>query len=128
MREGLGVHVDTAIPQEERRVPFENMIYIADGPSDVPSLSVIKQRGGRTFGVYEPGSAQALAQAALLSDQRRVDGVGPADYRRGTSTTAWLLGAIGEIGERLARSPAPRAARSYAPTPRHFYEPGGGSS
>ena len=82
VRENLGVNVNTSIPKDRRRVPFENMIYIADGPSDIPSLSVVKQFGGRTFGVYQPDSPRDFAQAMQLSDQGRVHSIGPADRRR----------------------------------------------
>ncbi|NIA13895.1 MAG: haloacid dehalogenase-like hydrolase, partial [Nitrospiraceae bacterium] len=32
-----GLTVNDTIPEEERRVPFKNLIYVADGPSDIPS-------------------------------------------------------------------------------------------
>ena len=123
VRENLGVNVNAHIPKDRRRVPFENMIYIADGPSDIPSLSVVKQFGGRTFGVYQPDSPRDLAQARQLSDQGRVHCIGPADYRQGSDTFIWLLHAIAEIAERLARSPTVGAAAApIAPTPGHIYK------
>ena len=33
-----GIDVNSKIPQANRRVHFENMIYIADGPSDIPAF------------------------------------------------------------------------------------------
>lgn len=41
---------------EVRRVPFKYMIYIADGPSDVPAFSVVKKNGGSTFAIYPKGN------------------------------------------------------------------------
>ena len=35
-----GVEVNTKMPEELRRVPFRNMIYVADGPSDIPAFSL----------------------------------------------------------------------------------------
>lgn len=122
VRENLGVNVNTSIPKDQRRVPFENMVYVADGPSDIPSLSVVKQFGGRTFGVYQPGSPRDLAQAQQLSDQGRVHSIGPADYQPGSQTHDWLLQTIGAIAERLARSPTVRATAPIAPTPGHIYK------
>ena len=49
------IDVNAKIPDEDRRVPFQNMIYIADGPSDIPVFSIVNQFGGRTFAVYKPG-------------------------------------------------------------------------
>lgn len=43
-----GIEVNSKIPEENRRVHFENMIYIADGPSDIPAFSVVKKGGGTT--------------------------------------------------------------------------------
>jgi hypothetical protein len=122
VRENLGVNVNTSIPKDQRRVPFENMIYIADGPSDIPSLSVVNQSGGRTFGVYQPDSPRDLAQAQQLSDQGRVHSIGPADYRPGSETFEWLLRTIAEIAERLAHTPTVRAIAPIAPTPGHIYK------
>jgi len=48
------VDANTSIDHEFRRVPFQNMIFYGDGPSDVPCMSVIKRYGGTTFAVYEP--------------------------------------------------------------------------
>jgi hypothetical protein len=123
VREKLGVNVNTSIPERQRRIPFANMIYIADGPSDIPSLSVINQFGGSTFGVYQPGSPRDFEQAKLLLEQGRVQSIGPADYRRGSETSNWLLDRIAGIAERLARSPAVEiAAAPIAATPGHIYK------
>ena len=47
------IGVDAKIPDEDRRVPFQNMIYVADGPSDIPVFSIVNQFGGKTFAVYK---------------------------------------------------------------------------
>src|SRR5690606_34215151 len=36
------IDVNSDVKPEDRRVPFDNMIYIADGPSDIPVFSVVK--------------------------------------------------------------------------------------
>ncbi len=46
------IDVNSKVPEELRRVRFENMIYIADGPSDIPAFSVVNKNGGATFAVY----------------------------------------------------------------------------
>ena len=55
-----GVDVNAKVPQSHRRVPFQNMIYIADGPSDVPSFAVVTDRGGQAYAVYAPQSTSGL--------------------------------------------------------------------
>jgi hypothetical protein len=42
------IDVNASIPQTDRRVPFQNMIYVADGPSEIPVFSVVNQYGGQT--------------------------------------------------------------------------------
>ena len=34
------------MPEEKRRVPFSNMIYVGDGLTDVPSMKLTKLNGG----------------------------------------------------------------------------------
>jgi hypothetical protein len=48
------IDVNAKVTAEDRRIPLQNMIYIADGPSDVPSFSVVKSGGGKTYAVYNP--------------------------------------------------------------------------
>ena len=52
-------------PENERRVPFQNMIYVGDGLTDIPAFSLVKQRGGVPFGVFNPGH-DASAHRALV--------------------------------------------------------------
>jgi len=54
--------VNEHVTDADRRVPFENMIYVGDGLTDVPSFSLIKARGGMAFGVVD---------AARLSKARK---------------------------------------------------------
>lgn len=122
VREDASIHVNSRIPKSQRRIPFENMIYLADGPSDIPLLSVIKQYGGKTYGVYQPGSPRDFQQAKLLYDQERVDQIGPADYREGGETGDWLLATIAGVAERLLHSVVgPNVSTRIPPIPRHMY-------
>lgn len=41
------IDVNSNIAAADRRVPIRNMIYIADGPSDVPVFSVVRKGGER---------------------------------------------------------------------------------
>ena len=46
--------VDDLVTKEEEWCPFENMIYIGDGDTDIPAFSLVKSRKGMTIGVYNP--------------------------------------------------------------------------
>lgn len=95
------IDVNAKIAPEDRRVPFQNMIYVADGPSDVPVFSIVEANGGRTYAVYRPGSQREFDQAARLLEQDRVDAFGEADYRDGSHTAMWLLHAAENIARRI---------------------------
>jgi hypothetical protein len=97
------IDVNAKIAREDRRVPFQNMIYVADGPSDVPVFSVVEANGGRTYAVYRPGSQREFQQAARLLEQDRVDAFGEAHYSEGSHTAMWLLHAAEEIAHRIVR-------------------------
>lgn len=46
--------VNEKIAEEDRRIPFRNMIYIGDGFTDVPCFSLLAMFGGKAFGVFDP--------------------------------------------------------------------------
>jgi hypothetical protein len=112
-----GVSVNDWIPEEERRVPFKNMIYVADGPSDVPSFSVVRKSGGLAYAVYDPASNEQFAQAVALLETGRVDGHGPADYCSGTGTDMWLQLHVRRIADRILRERKGTFARKVGPGP-----------
>jgi hypothetical protein len=95
------ISVNDTIPEDERRVPFKNMIYIADGPSDIPSFSVLKHNGGLAYAVYDPANTDSFTQAVNLLDAGRVDAYGVTDYRPGSSTEMWLTLKVRAIAERI---------------------------
>lgn len=70
--------VNASTPDEERVIPFRNMIYIADGLTDVPCMKLIRQKGGYAIAVYAPAK---MPQAKQLFSDHRVDYIAEADYR-----------------------------------------------
>lgn len=68
------------VPEDERPVPFRNMVYIGDGLTDVPCMKLVKSNGGHSIAVFRKGQKQVVEN--LLKD-RRVDFIAPADYSEG---------------------------------------------
>lgn len=95
------VQVNTYLPEEHRRVHFKNIIYVADGPSDVPAFSVVNKNGGVTFAVYPAGDMKALKQVDQLRQENRIDHYSEADYSKGKPACDWLCLKIKEIAERI---------------------------
>ncbi len=121
-----GIAVNDMIPEEERRVPISNMVYVADGPSDIPSFSVIRKHGGLAYAVYDPASEEQFAQAVHLDETGRVDSYGPADYTEGSQTVKWLRLHVRRIATRIMKSRKQATDRRIGQEPKHVTEGGGG--
>lgn len=64
-----------------RSVPFENMVYIGDGLTDVPCFSLIKKRQGRAFGVYHKESPSPKQKAIKeIGAPQRAESLNPPQY------------------------------------------------
>ena len=77
------------------------MIYIADGPSDVPAFSVVKGRGGATFAIYPAGDKKAFEQVERLREDCRIDMFAEADYSDGKTASMWICNKIIEFANRI---------------------------
>lgn len=97
------VDVNSKMTNEQRRVDFRNMIYIADGPSDVPAFSVVKGNGGATFAIYPKGNNKAFKQVEQLREDGRIDMFAEADYSDGTTASMWICNKIQEFAERIKK-------------------------
>lgn len=95
------IGVNDSIPHEARRIPFKNMIYVADGPSDIPVFSLLNQYEGRTFAVFDPNSEENFSQVYAMQRQGRVEAYGPTDYTSGTQTYMWLKETVNDIASRI---------------------------
>ena len=95
------IDVNSRIAPEDRRVPIRNMIYVADGPSDVPVFSVIRKHGGLAYAVYEPKNESEFAQNDALRDSERVDHFGRADYREKSDPYMWITTHVRQICNRI---------------------------
>ena len=60
-----------------RRIPYNRMIYLGDGLTDVPSMIVVKANGGNSIAVYKKGERDKVVH--LFEDQR-VNFICKADY------------------------------------------------
>ncbi len=63
-----------------RRVKYDNMIYIGDGLTDVPAMIVVKQNGGHSIAVYPKGMSDKVSS---LYYDGRVNYISKADYSVG---------------------------------------------
>lgn len=73
--------VNASMRDEDKPIPFANMIYIADGLTDVPCMKLVRGNGGTAIAVYDKNNKPARK---LFSDGR-VDFMCEADYSEGTT-------------------------------------------
>ncbi len=114
------IDVNANIVPEDRRIPFLNMIYIADGPSDIPSFSVVKKGGGKAYAVYNPARTDEFAQNDRLRHVGRIDHYGPADYTEASSTAQWLRLHIHSICDRIVIDREAAVAQRVSRPPKHL--------
>lgn len=119
------IDVNSKIEPDDRRVPIQNMIYVADGPSDVPVFSVVRKHGGRTYAVYEPGNEKEFAQNDELRSSGRVDHFGRADFREKSDTHMWLKTHVRRICDRMVEECESALNRRVGRPPRHIHEEDG---
>jgi hypothetical protein len=96
------------------------MIYVADGPSDVPCFSVVKGQGGRTYAVHHPTRRDEFVQNDKLRQVGRIDHYGPADFTTNSPTMRWLTLHIHDICDRIVADREAAVAQRVARPPRHL--------
>ena len=74
--------LNDSMPDDSKRVPFHNMVYIGDGLSDVPCMKMMRAYGGQAIAVYQ--ESNRLGVEDLLA-KGRVDFIFKADYSEGTA-------------------------------------------
>lgn len=74
--------INQFIPEDQRPVPFQRMIYFGDGETDIPSMKMVKTNGGHSIAVYR--SPQQNATAQKLIREERVNFACLADYSEGS--------------------------------------------
>ncbi len=114
------IDVNAKMAHEDRRIPFQNMIYIADGPSDVPSFSVVRKFGGKAYAVYKPSNDAEFAQNDVLLQTNRIHAYGPARYLGDSNTSMWLRLHVQRICDRSVSDREANFANRIAEPPHHL--------
>ena len=114
--------VNIAMPEDARRVKLKNMIYIADGPSDIPAFSVVRGNGGSTYAIYPKGDINAFKQVDILHKNDRIDGYSEADYSEGSQTYLWIMNRIGSIADKICEDEKSKYSFDKNSVPKHLNE------
>lgn len=114
------IDVNAKMSEQSRRVKFKHMIYIADGPSDVPAFSVINKFGGATFAVYPKGDERAFKQVEKLREDGRINMYAEADYTEGTTAYMWITNKVREFADQIYNEERNKLEESVSVAPKHI--------
>ena len=81
--------INKFMPEDERPMPFNRMIYIGDGETDIPAMKMINFQGGKSIAVYNPNTKSRAGRKQKYYKrtcfQGRANYVAPADYSEGST-------------------------------------------
>ncbi len=84
-KEDILKSINDHMPEHLRPIPFSNIIYIGDGLTDVPSMTVTRVGGGNSIAVYkDSGEGEKTARSICknLLKNERANLIAPADYSK----------------------------------------------
>ncbi len=90
LSESINEHTD----ENDRPIPFENIIYVGDGLTDVPAMTLTRKSGGHSIAVYRNGSKLGLSTCKSLLTASRVDFAAPADYRKNSELFQYVTSVL----------------------------------
>ena len=84
------------------RVPFDQMVFVGDGYTDIPCFSLIRSSGGVAFGVWDPRHRDKRNRAWGFIEDGRVSNLNHARYDDDAELYQWLEEALTSIAGRVA--------------------------
>ncbi len=85
--------LNESTPEDKKRVPFRNMVYVGDGLTDVPCMKLVKSNGGHSIAVY----SQEKNVADSLIAQGRVDFAVSADYSKNSQIEKIIFAILDQV-------------------------------
>jgi hypothetical protein len=98
--------INSWTPHEKRRIPFTRMLFLGDGDTDIPSMKMVRQKGGQAVAVFDPALfEQRKSQGHLekLIAEDRVDYVAAADYTADSLLRVVVRGILGRMAATQGR-------------------------
>jgi phosphoserine phosphatase len=97
----LDVHdnsvINKFVPKDQRPVPFENMIFIGDGETDIPCMRLVKDQGGHSIAVYNRNKRGVKKHADQLVNDGRATLSAAADFQDGSTIDSCVKAIIDKV-------------------------------
>lgn len=98
---GKPFDVNRKVPEDRLRVPFNQMIFVGDGYTDIPCFSLIKRAGGVAFGVWDPKHRDRRSRAWGFIEEGRVSNLNQARYDPDAELYQLLEVALASVADRI---------------------------
>jgi hypothetical protein len=94
--------INAYMPECERPVPFNRMIFLGDGDTDIPTMKMLTYKGGHSVAVYDPSRTDRdIDKINRLISDGRADFVAPADYSEKSQLEIIIKGILGRIAHSI---------------------------
>ena len=94
--------INAYMPEKERPIPFERMIFLGDGDTDIPTMKMMTYKGGHSVAVYDDKRTDRdLSKIHRLLADGRVNFVAAADYSERSQLDITVKGILGRISHNV---------------------------
>lgn len=90
---------DPDFAEHDMRVPFDQLVYVGDGLSDLEAFALVANRGGTAIAIDKSG---AFDHEGQQTSDERVDDLAPPDYSDGSELLDCLCHAASSAASRAA--------------------------
>lgn len=91
--------VNDSMPEENLRIPYENIVYIGDSATDIPCMRLVKSKGGYSRRRIRP-EKNNRAKVYKLYNDNRLNFYAPADYTERSNLYRYMQQIIDEVAAR----------------------------
>jgi len=91
--------VNDYMKEEEKNIPFSNMIYLGDGETDIPCMKLVKNFGEKSKAVYDSMDRKKVSEK--MYKEGRITFYSEADYRENEKLEIYVKEYIKEIADKL---------------------------
>lgn len=84
------------------RIPFNHMIFVGDGYTDIPCFSLVRRAGGIAIGVYDRENRGKWGRAWGFIEDGRVSNLVPANYDDKSALSDSLTMAVESLAHKIS--------------------------